>query len=150
MKKISTLLLVFVLLLSATACSGNTSKYSMKVNGEKYTIIVDGENGHYVQKSYENEEEFCIYKEGTLLCDGGLVTTGILTSAATELIKIETAEEKKVTDNAVFYAFEQYDKDEMENYTIVIKFDKKPSYVFFEFIGTLEEVQELFEVISVK
>lgn len=154
MKKLLCLLTALLLLVSFTACSGNTSDFSTKVGNEKYKIIINEENGHKITRTYGDEEKFCIYKDGLLLAEDGIVTSGLSTAMATELIKMEPAEKTVSKDNAVFYAFEEHlDEGEVKeklSYTIIVKFNSKPSYLLFQIEGTMKDVEELFNVMSVK
>lgn len=152
MKKLLCLLTTLLLLVSFTACSGNTSDFSTKVGNEKYKIIINEENGHKITRTYGDEEKFCIYKDGLLLAEDGIVTSGFSTSMAAELIKLESAEKTLSKNDAVFYAFQQYRNNDVpkDAYTIIVKFNSKPSYLLFEMEGTLQDVESLFAVMSVK
>lgn len=152
MKKLLGLFLAVLMIFGLVACTtdgGAMSVYRAEVGGKKYEVQVADQHGYSIAKHYEDADKFCIYQSGECLVEDGILTSGIATTMAEELIKVEGSEYKNTKGKVTYYAFEQYDTQTPE-YTILIKNEDKPSYVTFTMKGTRDQVIDLLEVMSLE
>ena len=152
MKKTLSLFIAMLMILSLVACTTDGSAmsvYRAEVGGKKYEVQVLDQQGYSIAKHYEDADKFCIYQSGECLVEDGMLTSGIATTMAEELIKREGSEYKNTKGKVTYYAFEQYDTQTQE-FTVLIKNENKPSYVMFTMKATRDEVINLLEVMSIK
>ena len=152
MRKFLAIILACFMMISLVACTtdgGSLSQFSTKIGGEKYTIKIADKQGYSISNSETEEGRFVIYKSGEAIVEYGVITSGLETSMAKELINREDSEYTTTKDKATFYAFEQYDT-KTQTYTILIKYPDKPSFAMFTMEGSMDDVKALFDVMSVK
>lgn len=152
MKKILSLFIAMLMILGLVACTtdgGAMSVYRAEIGGKKYEVQVLDQQGYSIAKHYEDADKFCIYQSGECLVEDGMLTSGIATTMAEELIKREGSEYKNTKGKVTYYAFEQYDTQTPE-FTVLIKNESKPSYIMFTMKGSRDKVIDLLEVMSVE
>ena len=105
MKKILSLFMAILMILGLVACTtdgGAMSVYRTEVGGKKYEVQVLDQQGYSIAKHYEDADKFCIYQSVECLVEDGMLTSGIATTMAEELIKREGSEYKNTKGKGFF------------------------------------------------
>lgn len=152
MKKLLAILLAVILVLGLSACgSGNVNWQDFKVDGETYKVGVNKDSGITIVENTSVEYLLYFYKDGEkLLGSAASILTGSLASVQQEMEKGGTLVEQRSDKNATYTIYKNNDKELETTYFVIVDFLDKDGFMSFETKGELEEIKEIYDVISAK